>query len=124
MNGDMNAANFNANISSGMIYGITFWDGSQKVYLSKNRIASALLHELGHVVDCHHGRISSGEFSAIYDAERGNYKGCIPGATNHHVNDLREYFGDSFEAYLKWPSKLKSCCPSTYEYMKNLVSNL
>lgn len=124
--GTMHAGDYNVtSMSSGsVIYAATYWDGRDQVYVNQNHLASSLLHELGHVIDCELGCEScSQEFDEIYQAEKRAYLN-IPGANNYAISSYLEYFADAFESYIKYPSQLKKHCPMTYEYIRGIVTGL
>lgn len=113
------------NLSSGsVIYAVTYWDGTNKVYINQNHLTSSLLHEFGHVIDCELGCTScSAGFGDIYAAEKSAYLN-VPGATKYTISTHYEFFGDAFESYIKYPSQLKKHCPMTYDYIASTVSGL
>ena len=86
-----------------------------------------LLHEIGHYVDSTKGFVSS-KIQDIRLRERSSLMDLETTLTNtddayeHNTENASEYFATAFAAYILMPDKLYECCPDTYEYIKQVVS--
>lgn len=76
-----------------------------------------LTHEVGHCIsNCNHSVYwwcYRPEFVQIWLAERDR-SALLIGVRD----DIREYFAESYNLYIKFPQLLKVACPSTYNYIK------
>ena len=77
-----------------------------------------LSHEVGHCLgNCNHVYqwwVFRPEFIQIWQQERYNCALLV----GQGELDIREYFAEAYNLYVKFPQILKICCPSTYNYIK------
>ena len=88
-------------------------------------------HEFGHFVDFANSRKSnSAKFMAIYQERKKNRKRTEKSTDadgiyrDYSFSNEREFFADSFEAYLTDPEKLKKAYPEIYDYIKECIEAL
>lgn len=77
----------------------------------------SLTHEVGHCIsNANHSLYwwcFRPEFIQIWLAERD----CAYALMAHGHDDIREYFADAYDLYIRFPQILKKLCPMTYNYM-------
>lgn len=105
-------------------------NGTKTIKLSfdcNNNKDDVFLHELGHMLDFNAGyplTSNSTEFIKIYKYENIHFFDQSSNLFEHHSQDPKEYFAESFREYILEPWKLKSNAPKTYEFMKRYIENL
>lgn len=84
----------------------------------KRGYESSLTHEVGHCLeDCNRFPdwwVQQPCFVQIWLQERLK----CPMLAGQGYYDIREYFAEAYNMYINYPYILKSCCPSTYNYIK------
>jgi len=92
---------------------------------SKDYAKSNLIHELGHAYDYHNDWLSmQSEFMSIYKSEKNkftktSYYKYPMAKIKANINNSREYFASTFDAYVRAPKDLKKRCPKTYKFFEN-----
>jgi hypothetical protein len=105
-------------------------NGTKTIKLSfdcNNNKDDVFLHELGHMLDFNTGyslASNSTEFIKIYKYENVHFFDQSSNLFEHHSQDPKEYFAESFREYILEPWKLKSNAPKTYEFMKQYIEKL
>lgn len=95
---------------------------SQKKIVVKSNVNRVLVHEVGHFVAYVNNRAdSTAEFRAIYNAEKGNFAGDNKA---YAVSNNKEFFAEVFKEYSMNNASLKSHCPRSYEYVKNVLADM
>lgn len=95
---------------------------SQKKIVVKSNVNRVLVHEVGHFVAYVNNRAdSTAEFRAIYNAEKGNFVGDNK---EYAVSNNKEYFAEVYKEYSMNRASLKSHCPRSYEYVKNVLADM
>jgi len=83
----------------------------------------SLTHEVGHCIsNANHSLYwwcFRPEFVQIWLSERD----CAYALMAHGHDDIREYFADAYDLYLRFPQILKKLCPMTYNYMIVVLRN-
>ena len=99
--------------------GLTIYS-KKRIYVLNNEgyIASAVIHEFAHALDCLNNYISfSDEWIAIYNEERAK-----SGYAEYFTNDSREFFAESVQQYYTYREMVRKNTPKCYEFIKNLMA--
>lgn len=91
---------------------------SQQIKIDNRNVAvtESPIHEFGHFLDYSGGWYStSNEFTEIFNAEYDSFcnnfdSQCIRG-------EVKEYFAECYNQYIRNSEKLQSACPQTYQYL-------
>lgn len=95
-------------------------------------VITSVVHEMGHYIDYVLGGKSpvncsgvqvSPEFTAIRNSEVSNYLSFHSTHPNN-VATNQEYFAECFQSYCLEKAQLQQYCPSTYNYIDNIVHTL
>ena len=111
------------------VMGVTLLDSKViKIEDRTNAIKNSLYHELGHAIDWYTGSIvcnycNTSEFIDIYIAER-NASLSLSGTSNQTISSTHEYFAECINQYISNASNFAKVCPSSYNYVANIIQNL
>lgn len=107
-------------INTGCKYVGLFSSSNRKLTLRYQ--SNVIYHELGHYVAYTTGKTdSTSEFEKIYKAEKSKYTGSNK---SYVVQNVHEYFAESYKDYILRKSTLKAQRPQTYAYIKSVLSNM
>lgn len=107
------------------------YSASTQTISLKSNIDYIFMHEIGHYVNAKEGYVTNkSEFTNIYNAEKGKYKGFYSNLGldlgSYARTSASEYFADCFKDYYfsaSSRSKLKTNCPKTYSFVQKTVNN-
>lgn len=115
--------NLNNVIASNRIEGSLaegFTDCDRGKIVIADRIASSILHEVGHYLDYKQGFCSSDLPDEVHQSEMENAMKVDSSRTAYAANYLTkcEYFASCFNLYIIKPDELKEMCPETYVFIE------
>lgn len=108
---------------SGSIAAVTS-SGVQTIYLDNRTsvMARAMIHELGHFVDCINGWVScTDEFQEIFEAEKHKYKDPTDVGDKHHTSNSTEYFAEVFSNIIMLGKSSLGDVPETYNFVSGYI---
>ena len=102
------------------MYSIGFYYKPQKVIGINDIKAKTIIHEFGHYLASEYGNKT--DLNNLFNTEVSGVVKTI--GRDYPKTSYQEFFADAFACYQLKNEQLKQNAPQTYEYIKNMISNL